>query len=150
MRGRADILSLFFSPHVRARELARSSQHRAKSQTSNVPRNPHILTRDRSTAELRVVDIEAKRTESLAEEPSPESNDLAMSRLLTRATINSPGVSLAPSLKVCTCTRKKKELVLYGCNSPWVRGAHWVHTLGHLESTNLPTSVAARIVSNFS
>ena len=87
MRGRADILLLFFTPHLRARELARSSQQRANSQTSNLPPYPHILTRHRSTAELRVVGIETSRTESRTEEPSPESNDLAMSYLRTRETI---------------------------------------------------------------
>ena len=45
-----------------ASQLARS---RANSQTSNLPPNPHILNRHRSTAELRVVGIETSRTESL-------------------------------------------------------------------------------------
>ena len=85
------------------------SQQRANSQTSNLPPNPHILTRHRSTAELRVVGIETSRTESLTEEPSPESNNLAMSRLRTRETIISPCVGLAPSLNVCTSTRKKRN-----------------------------------------
>ena len=58
-----------------ASQLARS---RANSQTFNLP---PILTRHRSTAELRVVGIETSRTESLTEEPPPESNNLAMSRL---------------------------------------------------------------------
>ena len=73
--GRADILLLFFSPHLRTGELARS---RANSQTSNLPPNPHILPRHRSTAELRVVGIETSRTESLTEEPSPGLNNLAV------------------------------------------------------------------------
>ena len=98
MRGRADTLLLFFSPHLGAGELARS---RANSQTSNLPPIPHILTRHRSTAELRVVGIEASRTESLTDEPSPESNNLAMSRLRDRETITSPCAGLAPSLRVC-------------------------------------------------
>ena len=84
-------------------------QQRANSQTSNLPPNPHILTRHRSTAELRVVGIETSGTESHTEEPSAESNDLAMSRLRTRETIISPCVGLAPSLNVCTSTRKKKK-----------------------------------------
>ena len=63
--------------------------------------NPHILTRDRSTAELRVIGIETtNRTESLTEGPPPESNDLAMSRLRTRETIVNPCVDLAPSFHV--------------------------------------------------
>ena len=69
----------------------------ANWQTSNLPPNPHILTRQRSTAELRVVGIkpsETSRNESLTEEPSPESNNLAMSRLRTRETIISPCVGL--------------------------------------------------------
>ena len=105
---------LFFSPHLRAGELARSRPQSSKfapiyccffsrriselasslaadsraanSQTSNLRRNPHILTRHRSTAELRVVGIETRCTESLIEEPSPESNNLAMSCLRTRDT----------------------------------------------------------------
>ena len=91
----------------------RISQQRANSQTSSLPPNPHIRTRHRSTAELRVVVIETSRTESLTEEPSPESNDLAMSRLRTRETIISPCVSLAPSLN-CVRVPEKKEL-LYCC-----------------------------------
>ena len=70
------------------------SQQRANSQTTNLPPNPHILTRHRNTAELRVVGIETSRTESLTEEPSPESNDLAMSHPRTREKIISPCVGL--------------------------------------------------------
>ena len=52
------------------------SQLAANSQSSNL--SP-ILTRHRSTAELRVVGIEASCTQL-----TPESNDLAMSRLYIR------------------------------------------------------------------
>ena len=100
-----------FSPHLRARELARS---RENSQTSNLPPDPHILTRHRSTAELRIAGIENSRTESLTEEPSPWSNDLAMSHLRIRETNISPCVGLAHYLNVCT--RKKRNccsLLLY-------------------------------------
>ena len=133
----------------------RISQQRANSKTSNLPPNPHMRTRHRSTAELRVVVIETSRTESLTEEPSPESNDLAMPRLRTRETVISPCVGLAPSLNVCTSTRKDELPYCcctqqYCCNSARVLGTHWVHNLGHLESTNLPASVAARSVSNLS
>ena len=89
-----------------AAELASSlpaDSRAANSQTSNLRRNPHILTRHRSTAKLRVVGIETSRTKSLTDEPSPESNNLAMSRLRNRETIISPCVGLAPSLNVCTC-----------------------------------------------
>ena len=99
----------FIAFFLTASQLARS---RANSQTSNLPPNPHVLTRHRSTAELRVVGIETSRTKSLTEEPSPESNDLVMSRLRTRETIISPCVDLAPSLNVCTSTRKKGAAVL--------------------------------------
>ena len=81
------------APHLRSRELARS---RANSQTSNLPPNPDILTRHRSTAELRVVGIETSRTESLTGEPSPESNNIATSRQRMRETIIAPCVGLAP------------------------------------------------------
>ena len=121
MRDRADILLLFFSPHFRARELALSSQQRANSQTSHLPPNPHILTRHRSTAELRVVGIETSRIESITEEPSPEKNDLAMSYLRTRETITGPCDGLATSLNVrvyeyskkrnCCCTAYTAELM---------------------------------------
>ena len=57
-----------------------ASQLAANSQTSNLP---PILTRHRRTVELRVVGIGTSRTESLIKEPTPESNDLAMSRLRT-------------------------------------------------------------------
>ena len=97
---------VFFSPHLRSRELARSREQ--NSQTSNLPPNPQILTRHRCTAGVRVVGIATSRTESLTVEPSPESNDLAMSRLHTRETIISP-FGLVPSLNVCTSTRKKRN-----------------------------------------
>ena len=103
MRGRADILLFFFSPHLAAE---------IKFANSNLPPNRRIRTRDRRTAELRVVVIETSRTESLTGEPSPESNDLAMSRLRTPETVFSPCVGLAPSLDVCTTTRKKATAVV--------------------------------------
>ena len=98
------------------------SQQRANSQTSNLPPNPHILTWQRGTAELRVVGIETSRTESLTEEPSPESNGLAMSRLRTRETTRSPCAGLAPSLNVCTSTRKKRN----SCTAVIAHG-FWAH-----------------------
>ena len=67
---------LFFSSHFKISRVR--SQQRANSQTSNLPPNPHILPRHRSTAELRVVGIETSRTESLTEEPSPGLNNLAV------------------------------------------------------------------------
>ena len=102
MRGRADVLLLFSTRISELASLLAADSSAAKSRTSDLPSNPHILTRHRSTAELRVVGIETSRTESLTVEPSPESNDLAMSRLRTRETIISPCVGLAPSLNVCT------------------------------------------------
>ena len=98
--------SFFFSPHLK------SSRARRKCECSNLPPNPHIVTRHRSTAEPRVVGIETSHTESLTVEPSPESNDLAMSRLHTRETIIGPCVGLAPLLNVYTSTRKKGTAVL--------------------------------------
>ena len=47
----------------------------ARSKFANF-QSPPILTRRRSTAEVRVVGIETSRTESLIEEPTPESNNL--------------------------------------------------------------------------
>ena len=85
----------------------------ANSQTSNLPPNPHILTRHRITAEQRVVGIETSRTESLTEEPSPESNNLAMSRLRTRDTIVSPCVGLTPTLNVCRRKKRTTAVLLY-------------------------------------
>ena len=92
MRGRADKLLLLVSPHLIAGELLAADQIRKL----------RILTRHRSTAELRVGGNEARRTESLTEEPFPESNNLAMSRLRTRETIISPCIGLDPSLHVRT------------------------------------------------
>ena len=103
------------------------SQQRANSQTSNLPPNPHILTRHRLSAELRVVGIETSRTESLTEEPSPESNDLAMTRLRTRETIVSPCVGLAPSLNVCTSTRKKRNCCTQHSNTAVIAHGFWAH-----------------------
>ena len=104
------MLLLFVSPHLRGRELARS---RANSQTSNLPPNPHVVTRHRSIAELRLVGIETSRTESLTEEPSPGSNDLSMSRLRVRETIyQSP--RWPRSFTQCVYKRKKLlYVVLY-------------------------------------
>ena len=77
-----------------------ASQLAANSQTSNL--SP-ILTRHRSTAEPRVVGIETSCTQSLIKEPTPESNDLAMSRLRIPERIISPWVGLGPtSFDVCT------------------------------------------------
>ena len=95
----------------RISELARSSQQRANSQTSNLLPNPYILTRHGSTAELRVVGIETRRTEPLTEEASPESKDLSMCWLRTRETIISPFVGLAPSHKVL---EKKGIAIVHG------------------------------------
>ena len=150
MRGRADVLLLFSTRISELASLLAADSSAAKSRTSDLPSNPHILTRHRSTAELRVVGIETSRTESLTEEPSAESNNLAMSRLRTRETIIGPCVGLVPSLNVCN--RKKKEQLLhcctqqFCCNSPRILDTHWVRTLGHLESTSLPARVAARSV----
>ena len=107
----------------------RISQQRANSKTSNLPPNPHMRTRHRSTAELRVVVIETSRTESLTEEPSPESNDLAMSRLRNREAIISPCVGLAPSLNVCTSTRTKRNCCTAAVHSSTAVIAHglWAH-----------------------
>ena len=117
------MLLLFVSPHLRGRELARS---RANSQTSNLPPIPHILTRHRSNAELRVVGIETSRTESLTEEPSPESNNLAMSRLRTREMIISPCVGLAPSL-INVCTRKKRNSTAVHSSTAVIAHGFWAH-----------------------
>ena len=140
MRGRADTLLLFFSPHLGAGELARS---RANSQTSNLPPNRHILARHRSTAELRVVGIETSRTESLTEKPFPESSDLAMSRLRIRETIINQSLRWPSSFTQRVCSKKKELLYCctqqYCCNSPRVLRGHWVHTLGHLEIDKPPS-----------
>ena len=107
---------------VVAFSLAECPSSRARSRQSKFANaqsrsNPHILNRHRSTAELRIVGIETRNTESLTEEPCSESNDLAMSRLRIRETIISPCVGLAPSLNVCTrnsqtCLYTSKYVVL--------------------------------------
>ena len=127
MRGRAGIFLLFFSPYLKSSR-ARSWQ-RANSQTSNLPPNPHILTRHHSTAKLRVVGIATSRTESLTVEPSPESNDLAVSRLRTRESIFSPCVGRAPSLNVCTSTRRRRNCRIAAVHSSTAVIAHgfWAH-----------------------
>ena len=77
-----------------------ASQLTAFLQTSNLP---PIFTQPRSTAELRVVSIESRCTQSLLEEPTPESNDLVISRRRIRERIISSCGDLAPtSLNVCT------------------------------------------------
>ena len=105
------IYCCFFSRRISELASSLAARSRANSRTCNLPPNPHILTRHRSTAELRVVGIETSLTESLTEEPSPVSNNLAMTCLRTRETIISPCVGLAPILNVCTSIRKQKELL---------------------------------------
>ena len=90
------------------------SQQRANPLTSNLPPNPHIRTRHCSTAQLRAVSIETSRNESQTEGHSPESNDLAMSRLRTRETIISPCVGLAPLLNVCTRINTSYQKLPFG------------------------------------
>ena len=155
MRGRADILVAFIraaSQSWRARSQQTAEQQIRKN--SILPPNPHMLTRHRSSAELRVVGIETSLTESLTVEPSPESNDLAMSRLRTRNDYQSLRWPSSFTQPVYEYSKKKEPLHCctqqYCCNSPRVLGTQWVHTLGHLESTNLSASVAARSVSNCS
>ena len=130
------------------------SQQRANSQTSNLPPNPHILTRHRSTAELRVVGIKTSRTESHTEEPSPESNDLAMSCLRTRETITNPCARLAPSLNVCTSTRKKRNCCTAVHSTAVIAHGFWAHigsipwaTSNRLTSCLLYTSPSPRDLS---
>ena len=114
------MLLLFFSPHLAAE---------SKFANFQSPTQSHIRTRHRSTTEQRVVVIETSRTESLTEEPSPESNDLAMSRLRTRETIISPCVGIATSLNVCTSTRKKRNCCSAAVHSSAAAIVHgfWAH-----------------------
>ena len=87
-----------------------AAHSRANSQTFNLP---PILTRHRSTAELRVVGIETSRTTSLVEEPTPESNNIAMSRQRIRERHISSCVGLAVSLDVCTRNSQTYTYSLY-------------------------------------
>ena len=90
------IYCCFFSRRIS--ELASSLVAESKFanlQSPNQSSHPHPAPQHCTTAELRVIGIETSRTESLTEEPSHESHDLAMSRLRTRETINRPGVGLA-------------------------------------------------------
>ena len=116
---------VFFSPHLRSRELARSREQ--NSQTSNLPPNPQILTRHRCTAGVRVVGIATSRTESLTVEPSPESNDLAMSRLRIRESIFSPCVGLAPSLNVCTLKNRNCCTAAVHSSTAVIAHEFWAH-----------------------
>ena len=117
------------SPHLRAGELARGRHQSSKFANFNLPPNPHIPTRHRSTAELRVVDIKTSRTESLTEEPSPESNNLAMSRLRvrTRETIISPCVGLALSINVCTRKKRNNGNTAVHSSTAVIAHGFWVH-----------------------
>ena len=129
------MLLLLVSPHLRARELTRS---RENSQTSNLPPNPHILTRHRSTAELRAVGIENSRTESLTEEPSPESNNLAMSRLYEPEKRLSVPAFLPSSFTQCVCSKKKETNC---CNALHISTAVIAHCFwAHIGSIPWATS----------
>ena len=106
------------------------SQQTAEQQirkNSILPPNPHMLTRHRSSAELRVVGIETSSAESLAEEPSPDSNNLAMSRLRTRETIVSPCVGLAPSLNACTRKKRKNCCTAVHSSTAVIAHGFWAH-----------------------
>ena len=117
------------------------ARRRANPQNSNLP--PPILTTSPVTAALRVAGIETSRTESPIEEPTPESNDLAMSRLRIRETIIDQSLRWPSSFTRRVCSKKKELLYCctqqYSCNSPRILGAHWVHTLGHLEIDKPPS-----------
>ena len=94
-----------------------ASQLTAFLQTSNLP---PIFTQPRSTAELRVVSIESRCTQSLLEEPTPESNDLAMFCLLIRERIIISCVGLAPTwLNVCTRNSQTNNI----CTSHKISGS---------------------------
>ena len=87
------MLLLFVSPHLSSL---------AAEQIRKTFNLPPIITRHRSTAELRVVGIETSRTESLIGEPTPESHNIAMSGLRIQERHSSSCVGLAPLLNVCT------------------------------------------------
>ena len=124
------IYCCFFSRRIS--ELASSQQRKfanfqSPSQSSHPHPSPqHYRTASRSIAELRVVGIETSRTESLTEEPSPESNDLVMSRLRTRETIITPCVGLAPSL-INVCTRKKRNSTAVHSSTAVIAHGFWAH-----------------------
>ena len=127
VQGRADIFP-FFSRRIS--ELASSlavDNRSANSKISSLPHNPHILTRHLSTAELRVVGIETSRPDSLTEEPSPESNNLAMSRPRTRETTISPCVDRAPLLNVCTRKKRNNCCAAVHSNTAVIAHGFWVH-----------------------
>ena len=124
------IIVAFFSRRIS--ELASSlaaDTRSANSQSSILPPNPHILTRHRSTAELRVVGIETSRTESLTEEPPPESNNLAMSRLYEPEQRLSVLAFWPSSFTQCVYSKKKETNCCAAVHSSTAVIAHgfWVH-----------------------
>ena len=103
---------------------------RSREQIRKLPISHPILTSAPGTAALQNCESSSKRAvPDRLEEPSPESNDLAMSRLRTRETIISPCVSLAPSLNVrTTSTRKKRNCCTAAVhNTVVIAHGFWAH-----------------------
>ena len=115
--------------------LAASQSSRARLQLATESKFANFQSHTQSShphppqhCRLRVVGIETSRTESRTEEPPPESNNLVMSRRRTGEMIISPCVGVAPSLNVCTSTRKNRNCCAAVHSSIAVIGyGFWAH-----------------------
>ena len=115
----------FFSRRIS--ELASSiaaDSRAANLQTSNLQPNPHILTRHRSTAELRMVGIETSRPESLTEEPFSRVEQ--SSHAPSTHPRNDYQSLRWPSSFTQRVYSKKNEQLLYCC-TPVITHEFWVH-----------------------
>ena len=95
----------------------------ARCTFANFERRNPILTRPRSTAEPRVVGIETSCTQSLKEEPTPKSNDLAMFRL--HYPRNEYQLLRWPTCNLTQCAYSQLANVSYIICSIWHRVGLW-------------------------
>ena len=146
-----------------------TSQLAARSRANSTTFNRPILTRHRSTAELQVVGIETIRTESLAAESTPESNNTcshvspthpqkAYQLLRWPNSFTQRVYSQLANLYVCThvvlqssrsiMTEKQEQLMCTQQQSAVIAHRLWAY-IGSIpwatsKSTSLPASVVAR------
>ena len=130
---------------------------RSREQIRKLPISHPILTSSPGTAALQNCESSASRLADRVAYRGAFSRVERSSHVLRTHPRNDYQSLRWPSSftqRVYECSKKKELLYCYTqqycCNSPRVLGAHWIHTLGHLESTNLPASVAAKSVSNCS
>ena len=118
------------------------SQQTAGQQIRKLPISHPILTSSPITAALQNCESSASRLAVPSRLQRSLSRVEQSSHVLSTHPRNDYQSLRWPSSFTQRVYSKKRN----NCNSPRVLGIHWVHTLGHLESTTLPARVAARSV----